>query len=149
MAMLKYFERQWLDLGSTWHQAVQNRPSSRLISKKVKIKRYKIEGLILPLVLSEDETWCVTLREEHRLRVHENTVSSTFGSKREEVTLEWRNWESFIICTLHQILKLGGKRSLWRLQRRWQENTKLCLRKYNEDVWSGVMRLRIQTNGGL
>jgi hypothetical protein len=33
----------------------------------------------------------VTLREEHRLRVSENRVLRTiFGSKRDEVTGEWR-----------------------------------------------------------
>jgi hypothetical protein len=37
------------------------------------------------------ETWSVTLREEHRLRVFENRVlSRIFGPKRDEVTGEWR-----------------------------------------------------------
>jgi hypothetical protein len=39
----------------------------------------------------------LTLREEHRLRVFENRVlREIFGSKRDEVTEEWRkmhNWE--------------------------------------------------------
>jgi hypothetical protein len=30
--------------------------------------------IILPVVLSECETWSLTLREEHRLRVFENRV---------------------------------------------------------------------------
>jgi hypothetical protein len=38
------------------------------------------------------ETWSLTLREEHRLRVFENSVlSGIFGPKRDEVTGEWRN----------------------------------------------------------
>jgi hypothetical protein len=37
------------------------------------------------------ETWSVTLREEHRLRVFENRVlRRIFGSKRDGVTGEWR-----------------------------------------------------------
>jgi hypothetical protein len=39
----------------------------------------------------ECETWSVTLREEHRLRVFENRVlRRIFGPKRDEVTGEWR-----------------------------------------------------------
>jgi hypothetical protein len=37
------------------------------------------------------ETWSVTLREEHRLRVFENRVlRRIFGPKRDEVTGKWR-----------------------------------------------------------
>jgi hypothetical protein len=37
------------------------------------------------------ETWCLTLREEHRLRVFENRVlRRIFGPKRDEVTGDWR-----------------------------------------------------------
>jgi hypothetical protein len=56
--------------------------SSRLISKNLKIKIY--ETVILPVVLYGCETWFLTLREEHRLRVFENTVLRIFGPKRDE-----------------------------------------------------------------
>jgi hypothetical protein len=47
--------------------------------------------VILPVVLYECETWSLTLREEHRLRVFENRVlRGIFGLKRDEVTGEWR-----------------------------------------------------------
>jgi PAS domain-containing protein len=37
------------------------------------------------------ETWSVTLREEHRLRVFENrALRRIFGPKRDEVTGVWR-----------------------------------------------------------
>ena len=37
------------------------------------------------------EIWSLTLREERRLRVFENRVlRRIFGSKRDEVTVEWR-----------------------------------------------------------
>ena len=43
------------------------------------------------VVLCGCETWSVTLREEHRLRVFENTVlRRIFGPKRDDVTREWR-----------------------------------------------------------
>jgi hypothetical protein len=62
---------------------VQNLLSSRLMSKKkLKIKMYKT--VILSVVLYGCETWSLTLREEHRLRVFENRVLSIFGPKREE-----------------------------------------------------------------
>jgi hypothetical protein len=42
-------------------------------------------------VLYGCETWSLTLREEHRLRVFENRVlRGIFGSKRDGVTGEWR-----------------------------------------------------------
>jgi hypothetical protein len=44
----------------------------------------------LPVVLYGCETWSLTLREEHRLRVFENRVlRRIFGPKRDEVTGEW------------------------------------------------------------
>jgi hypothetical protein len=43
------------------------------------------------VVLYSCETWSLTLREEHRLRVFENRVlRGIFGPKRDEVTDEWR-----------------------------------------------------------
>jgi hypothetical protein len=50
---------------------------------------YWINGL--PVVLYGCETWSLTLRDEHRLRVFENRVQrKIFGPKRDEVTGEWR-----------------------------------------------------------
>jgi hypothetical protein len=43
------------------------------------------------VVLYGCETWSLTLREEHRLRVFENRLlRSISGPKRDEVTGEWR-----------------------------------------------------------
>jgi hypothetical protein len=43
------------------------------------------------IVLYGCETWSLTLREEHRLRVFENRVlRRIFGLKRDEVKGEWR-----------------------------------------------------------
>jgi hypothetical protein len=47
--------------------------------------------IILPVVLYGYETWSLTLREEHRLRVFENRVLRRIvGPKRDKVTGEWR-----------------------------------------------------------
>jgi hypothetical protein len=72
-----------LNSGNAFYYSVQNLLSSRLISKNLKIKIYKI--VILPVVLYGCETWSLTLSEEHRLRVFENRVlRRIFGPKREE-----------------------------------------------------------------
>jgi hypothetical protein len=63
--------------------------SSRLPSGNIKVRIYKT--IILPVVLYGCETWSLTLREEHRLRVFENRVlRRIFGPKRDEVTGGWR-----------------------------------------------------------
>ena len=63
--------------------------SSRLLSKELKIKKYRT--LILPVVLYGCETWSLTLREVRKLRVFENMVlRKIFGPMRDEVTGEWR-----------------------------------------------------------
>ena len=59
-----------------------------MLSKNLKIKIYRT--IILPVVLFGCETWSLTLREERRLRVFENRALRVFGSKRDQVTREWR-----------------------------------------------------------
>jgi hypothetical protein len=47
--------------------------------------------IILPVILYGCETWSLTLREEHRLRVSENKVlRRIFGPNRDEVTGGWK-----------------------------------------------------------
>jgi hypothetical protein len=76
----------------------KNFSSSRLISKNLKIKTYKT--LILPVVLYGCETWSLTLREEHRLRVFENRVlRRIFGPKRDE----GRSWRKLHNYKLHSL----------------------------------------------
>jgi hypothetical protein len=63
------------------------------LSRNVKIKIY--ETMILRVVSYGCETWSVTLKEEHRLRVFENRVlRRIFAPKRDEVTGEWRKLHS-------------------------------------------------------
>jgi hypothetical protein len=47
--------------------------------------------IILPVILYGCETWSLTLREQHRLRVFENKVlRRIFRPKRDQVTGQWR-----------------------------------------------------------
>jgi hypothetical protein len=53
------------------------------------IKIYRT--IILPVTLYGFESWSLTLREEHRVRVFEGRVlRRIFGPKRDEVTGGWR-----------------------------------------------------------
>jgi hypothetical protein len=71
-----------LNSGNACYRSVQDFSSSRLPSKNVRIRIYKI--IILPVVLYACETWSLTLREEHRLKVFENRMlRRIFGPKRE------------------------------------------------------------------
>jgi len=80
--------RSRLRSASDCHHSVQNRLSSRLLSKNLKIKIYRT--IILPVVLYGCETWSLTLREERKLRVSENMVlRRIFCRRRDEVTGEW------------------------------------------------------------
>jgi hypothetical protein len=63
-------------------------PSSENTCLTIAIAIYKT--IILSVVLYGCETWSLTLREEHRLRVLENRVLSRFEPKRDEVMGEWR-----------------------------------------------------------
>jgi hypothetical protein len=63
--------------------------SSRLLSKNIKIRIYNI--IILPVVLYGCENWSLTLREQFRPRVFENSVPRRiFVPKRDEVKEGWR-----------------------------------------------------------
>jgi hypothetical protein len=76
-----------LNSGNACYHSIQNLLSSRLLPKNLKIRIYKT--IILPVILYGCETWSLTLREEHRLRVFENRVlRRIFGPKMDEVTGE-------------------------------------------------------------
>jgi hypothetical protein len=58
--------------GNACYHSVQSLLSSRLLSRNVKVKIYKTT--ILPVILYGCDTWSLTLREDHRLRVCEDRV---------------------------------------------------------------------------
>jgi hypothetical protein len=69
------------------------------IKVNVKVKIHK--AIILP-VLYGCETWSLTLREEHRLKVFEIRVLRRIcGLKRGEVTREWRKWHNEELHSLY------------------------------------------------
>jgi hypothetical protein len=90
--------------------------------------------IILPLVSYGCETWSLTLREEHRLRVFENKVlRRIFGPKRNEVKRGWRKLHNEELCHLYSspsiiriiksrrmrwkghVARMGEKRNAYRL----------------------------------
>jgi hypothetical protein len=88
-----------LSSGNASYHSVQSLLSSRLLSKNLKMRIYKI--IILSVVLYGCKTWSLTVREEHRLREFENKVlRRIFGPRRVEKNCIMR---SFMICTLRQV----------------------------------------------
>jgi hypothetical protein len=80
--LIKEKIKRILNSGNACYHSVQNLLSSHLLSKNFKIRLYKT--IILPVVLFGCETWSLTLRGEHRLRVFENRVlRRIFGLKRD------------------------------------------------------------------
>ncbi|KAJ4448583.1 hypothetical protein ANN_10602 [Periplaneta americana] len=121
--------------------------------------------------------WTLTLREEQRLRVFENKVlRKIFGAKWDEVTGEWRklhdvysspdiirNIKSRRLRWAGHVARMGesrnayrvlvgrpeGKKSLGRPRRRWEDNIKMDLRRWDIMVEIGLILLRIGSMAGL
>jgi hypothetical protein len=78
-----------LNSDNACYLSVQNLSSSRLLSKNIKIRIHKT--ILLPVVRYGCKTWCLVLREEHKLRLFERRVlRRIFGPKRDDVMGEWR-----------------------------------------------------------
>ena len=59
-----------INMGNACYYSLEKILSSRLLSKKLKVKTYKT--IMLLVLLYGCETWSLILREKHRLRVFEN-----------------------------------------------------------------------------
>jgi hypothetical protein len=81
-------------------------------------KGSNIQNVIVPVVLYGCETWSVTLREGHRLRVFENRVlRGIFGPKGDEGTGEWRKLHNGELHNLYSspdvIRQIKSRRMRW------------------------------------
>jgi hypothetical protein len=79
---------------------------------------FSVQTMISPVVLYGCETWSLTLREEHRLRVFENIVlRRIFGPRRDEVMGDWRklqNEELHNLYSLPSIIRMiKSRRMRW------------------------------------
>jgi hypothetical protein len=110
---------------------VQNLLSFRLPTKNGKVRVYKT--IILPVVLYGCETWSLTARQEHTLRVFQNRVLRIFGPKRDGVTGGWRKLHNEELRDLYSspsiiriiksrrmrwtghVARMGEKRNVYRL----------------------------------
>jgi hypothetical protein len=88
------------------------------VLKRAEVKIGICKTIILPAVLYWCETWSLTLREEHRLRVLENRVlRRIFGPKRDEVTGGWRKLHNEEVRNLYSspsiIRMIKSRRMRW------------------------------------
>jgi hypothetical protein len=83
-------------------------PQSLSISAKMPLVPGPLyKAVMLPVVMYGSETWSLTLREEHGLRVSQNRVlRGVLESRRDEVTGGWRKlhneWRC-VVCIGHQV----------------------------------------------
>jgi hypothetical protein len=86
------------------YYSFQNLWSYSLVSNNLKIKVYKTA--ILPVMLYGCETWSLTLREEHRLRVLQNKLLGGYLHLKGSKTDRGENciMMNFTACILHRIL---------------------------------------------
>ena len=154
---------------------MQNLLSSRLLSKNLKIKVYRI--IIIPVVLFGCETWSLTLREERKLRVFENMVLRIFGLRR-EVMGEWRRLHNKELNDLYSspnngwviksrrlrwaghVARMGEERGVYRWGNRRERDHWGDLgvdgwiilgwisRRWDVDIWTELGWASIGTGGG-
>jgi hypothetical protein len=107
--------------------------SSRLLPRYVKVEIYKT--IILLVVLYGCETWSLTLREEHRLRVFENRVIRRIRWARHVARMgEDRKVYKVLVG------KPEGKRPLRRPRRRWHDGIRMEL---TEIGWGTVQWIHL------
>jgi hypothetical protein len=106
------FKRR-LKSGNACYLSVQKILSSSLLSKNAKIKIYRT--IILPLALDRRETWSFTLREEHRLRVSENSVLRRIFTPKGVRDLNYLN-----SLNIFRVIKSRGIRWAGHVARMWE-----------------------------
>ena len=126
----------WKLEGNVCYFSVQKLLSSRLLSKRLKVRIYKT--IILRVVLFGCETWSFTLREESKLRVFVNkALRRIFGPKRDEVTGEWRKLHYIELHSLYKSPDIGKVVKSRRL--RWAGHVaRMEAERAVYKVWSGI-----------
>jgi hypothetical protein len=100
------FDWHWSDITPTLHKdhALRNFIRTFYLLQK------KVDRCVTFVVSYGCETWSLTLKEEHRLRVFENRVlRGIFGPKGDEVTGEWRNLHSGELRNLYSSEDIMGQ----------------------------------------
>jgi hypothetical protein len=98
------------------------------MSRNIKIRIHKT--IILPVALYGCETWLLTLRVEHRLRVFENWVlRKIFGVKRHEVMGGWRKLHTEELHSLYSSASMIRMMKSSRM--RWAGNVTCMGGKWN------------------
>jgi hypothetical protein len=102
-----------INSGNACHHSVQSLLFSRLLYTNVKVKIDTT--IILPVVSCGCETWSLTLREQHRLRVFGNKVlGRIFGHTRDDVKREWKNVGLHNLFSSPDIIRqIKSKRMRW------------------------------------
>ena len=126
-----------INMGNACYYSLEKMLSSRLLSKKLKVKTYKT--IVLPVVLYGCKTWSLTLREEHRLRVFENKVHrKIFGAKKDEITCDWRKLHNAELHALYSspniiIIIIQSRRLRW-AGHIWS-SPEMLIEFYWENLW--------------
>jgi hypothetical protein len=96
------------------------------------------------MVLYGCETWSLTLREKHRLRVFEDRVlRRIFGPKRDEVMGERRKLHKKELSDLYSSLRIIKIIKFRWIILGW------TLERWDRVMWTGLVWFRIRTGGEL
>ena len=85
------------------------------------------------------ETWSLTLREEHRLRVFENkALRKIFGNKRDEIAGEWRKLHNADLDALysspHIIRNVKSRQLRWAGYVARMEQIQKCIQSFSGKI---------------
>jgi hypothetical protein len=110
---------------------VQDLVPSSLLSKNIKLKIYRT--VILLVILYGCETWSLTLRKEHRLKVFEILVlRKVFGTEWDKVTGELYNEEIYYLYSSLNIIRVIKPRRM-----RWAANVVWEKEELHTGFWWG------------